>query len=171
MAVEYIDYTVFLGLNAVEEPVRLACKALVASRLPSAIHMTWDHVGRCDHTVWQHSRALQDRYYPFMDELASHAFLQREGYLDSTLRLAAFDERLRDVPVLHRLLVARALERQGTVFTLAPELAGRADLPVLRPPAALAEVEFPAWLEPLYQDSLALRIELGEEEALACTAG
>lgn len=168
---EYVDYTVFLGMNAVEEPVRRRCKALLAGRLESLVFMTWDHVGRCDDIIWQHSRSLQDRYYPFMDALASHASVRREGYEDSTLRLAAADARLQGLPVLHRLLLARALEREGVVYTLDVGLLGRKDLPVRAPPPAPDEASFPDWLEPLYQVALDLRIRLLPTELAACTKG
>jgi hypothetical protein len=155
---EYIDYTVFLGLNAAKESVRRGCKALVASRLSSTLFMTWDHVGRCDDVIWGYSRALQDRYYPFMDSLASHPFLRREGHEESTLLLAASDRRLQGLPVLYRLLLARALELDSIVFTVEPSLVDRTDLPVRSPPPSDVEVPFPDWLEPVYQGSLELRL-------------
>jgi hypothetical protein len=166
---EYIDYTVFLGMNAAEEPVRLRCKALIASRLDGAVFMTWDHVGRCDDFIWQHSRALQDRYYPFMDALASHASLRREGYEDTTLLLATLDSRLQGLPILHRLLVARALERDSVVYTLDPGLLGHHALPVRPPPPCHTEAPFPGWLEPLYQGALELRIPLLATELEWCS--
>jgi len=168
---EYIDYTIFLGMNAAEEPVRLGCKALLAGRLESVVFMTWDHVGRCDDIIWQHSRALQDRYYPFMDALASHPCWRREGYEESTLALAGADSRLRGLPVLQRLLLARALEREAIVHTLDVGLLGRKDLPVRAPPPSSTEACFPDWLEPLYQDALPLRIRLLPTELAACTRG
>ena len=171
---EYLDHRVFLGLNAASEPVRRRCKALVAARMRSTpyavLFMTFDQVGRCDDVIWRFSRRLQDAYYPFMDALHSHRCLQREGYQDSTLQLAAADGRLRALPAADRLLVARALERQGTVYTLDAGLLARPELPVRPPPAADAEVAFPDWLESLYRQSLELRIEDGDAEEVPCTA-
>jgi hypothetical protein len=154
----YIDHTVFLGMHAVHEPTRLRCKALLVARLRSVLLMTWDHVGRCDDVIWTHIRALQDAYYPFMDALQSHRCLRREGYEDSTLRLAAADPHLQALPVLSRLLVARALEQRGVVYTLDPDLLARPELPVQAPPACAPEPAFPPWLEALYQSSLRLRL-------------
>ena len=178
----YLDYTVFLGMNAGEESVRLRCKAWFALRLERSVArsrqptgpadgmllMTWDHVGRCDDLIWRHSRELQDRYYPFMDALHSQPAWRREGYPESTLRLAAFDARLGELPVLQRMLVARALERQALVYTLDPDLLAQAHLPVRAPPEADREVAFPPWLETLYRRSLALRIPQLEPEVVSC---
>ena len=156
---EYLDHRVFLGLNAADEVVRRRCKALLAARMKSVVFMTFDQVGRCDDIIWRFSRRLQDGYYPFMDALHSHRCLQRDGYEDSTLQVAADDPRLQGLPAGDRLLVARALERQGVVYTLDAGLLSRSDLPVRPPPACDAEVVFPAWLESLYQQGLELRIE------------
>jgi hypothetical protein len=156
---EYLDHTVFLGMHAALEPVRQRCKTLLAARLESTVFMTFDHVGRCDDVIWRYRRELQDQYYPFMDALHSLRCLAREGYEDSTLRLAASDGRVLGLPVVHRLLVARALERGAVVYTLAPGLLDRPDLPVRPPPACEHEAQFPPWLETLYRRSLALRIE------------
>lgn len=162
---EYLDHTVFLGMHAALEPVRRRCKALLAGRLHSTVFMTFDHVGRCDDVIWRYSRKRQDQYYPFMDALHSLRCLRREGYEDSTLRLAASDERLRGLPVIQRLLVARALERAAVVYTLEPELLARPELPVLAPPSSDTEAEFPPWLEALYRSSLGLRITQVQSEA------
>jgi hypothetical protein len=162
---EYLDHTIFLGMHAAHTPTRLRCKALVVARLRSTLLMTWDHVGRCDDVIWRHSRALQDLYYPFMDALHSHRCLRREGYEDSTLRLATADQRLQGLPVLQRLLVARALEQQGVVYTLDDVLLVRPELPVRSPPPCADERAFPPWLEALYQSSLRLRIATPEREA------
>jgi hypothetical protein len=165
----YIDYTVFLGMNAAEPSVRLDCKGLLVARLEGRLFMTWDHVGRCDDIIWSHERALQDRYYPFMDVLHSRPFLTREGYQDSTLRLASADRRLASLPVLQRLLVARAIEQDAVLYTVDPVLAGRTDLPVRSPPRCERELAFPPPLEALYQDSLGLHLAT-LEGATPCTA-
>jgi len=155
---EYIDHTVFLGMNAAEPSLRVGCKALLVARLQRRLFMTWDHVGRCDDVIWSHDRELQDRYYPFMDALHSLPFLIREGYEDSTLRLASTDRRLASLPVFQRLLVARAIEREAVVYTADPTLAGRQDLPVRSPPRCDEEPAFPPPLEALYRNSLGLRL-------------
>jgi hypothetical protein len=154
----YVDHTVFLGMHANAEPLRRRCKALVAARLDGTTYMTFDHVGRCDDVIWGYSRELQDRYYPFMDALHSLRCLAREGYEDSTLSLAARDPRVLGLPVVHRLLVARALERAALVYTLDAGLLARPGLPVRPPPPCDVEPQFPPWLEALYRSSLALRV-------------
>jgi hypothetical protein len=161
---EYIDYTVFLGMNAASEPLRLSCKAFVAERLESEMLMTWDHVGRCDDIIWSYSRRLQDLYYPFMDGLHSQRCVRREGYEESSLRLALSDGRLQRLPVLQRLLAARALEQKAVIYTVDPLLLGAPELPVRRPPACTEERAFPDWLEGLYRQSLELRVPLPPEE-------
>jgi hypothetical protein len=131
--IEYIDYTVFLGMNAASEPLRRSCKAFVADRLESEMVMTWDHVGRCDDIIWSYSRRLQDLYYPFMDGLHSQRCVRREGYEESSLRLALSDSRLQRLPVLQRLLVARALEQEAVIYTLDPALLREEGLPIRAP--------------------------------------
>jgi hypothetical protein len=168
---EYIDHTVFLGMNAAEPSVRFACKGLLVARLERRLFMTWDHVGRCDDIIWGHDRALQDRYYPFMDALHSRPFLMREGYQDSTLHLAGADRRLVSLPVLQRLLVARAIEQGAVIYTIDPILAGRSELPVRSPPGCAQELAFPPLLEALYQDSLGLRLASLGGGTTPCTAG
>jgi hypothetical protein len=162
MAVErlYLDYTVFLGMNGAAEPVRQACKSLVAARLllQRPLFMTWEHVGRCDDVIWGYSRQLQDQYYPFMDALHSLPTWRREGYQESTLRRAAFDHQLQELPVFHRLLVAAALEHEGVIYTLDGGLLARGDLPVRTPPPVVREQAFPGDLEAPYRRSLELRI-------------
>jgi hypothetical protein len=157
----YIDYSVFLGMNALAEPARLACKAFLADRFESRLWMTWDHVGRCDDIIWSYSRRLQDLYYPFMDVLHSQRCLQREGYQDSSLRLAVSDPRLQPLPVLHRLLVAQALERGAVVYTIDRallDLAAGSGLPIRAVPDCEREREFPSPMEQLYRASLELRV-------------
>ncbi len=159
---EYVDYSVFLGMNAASDPLRLRCKAFVVERLKTTMWMSWEHIGRCDDVIWRYSRKLQDLYYPFMDGLHSHRCIQREGYEESTLRLALTEARLQGLPIFQRLLVARALERNGLVYSVDPALLGEADLPVRSPADGAVEAEFPEWLEALYRSSLQLRVPLFE---------
>ena len=158
--IEYIDYTVFLGMNAASEPLRRRCKVFVGDRLESEMVMTWDHVGRCDDIIWSYSRRLQDLYYPFMDGLHSQRCVRREGYEESSLRLALSDSRLQRLPVLQRLLVARALEQKAVIYTLDPALLREEGLPIRAPLECAEEKAFPEWLEGLYQRSLELRVPL-----------
>jgi hypothetical protein len=163
---EYVDYSVFLGMNAASDRVRLSCKAFVVERLKTTMWMSWDHIGRCDDVIWRYSRKLQDLYYPFMDGLHSHRCIQREGYEESTLRLALADPRLQRLPVFQRLLVARALERAAVVYSVDPAMLREEELPIRRPAAPGAEREFPEWLEALYRTSLQLRVPLFDEGAV-----
>ena len=106
-----------------------------------------------------------------MDGLHSHHCMAREGYEDSTLRLAVKDARLQELPVVHRLLVARALERQARVYTLDPLLLQKSELPICAPPECEAEQPFPEWLEGLYQGSLNLRVPLPGQESSRAGGG
>ena len=164
--IEYIDYTVFLGMNAASDPLRWRCKALVASRLERTVLMTWDHVGRCDDIIWQYSRELQDLYYPFMDRLHSHRCIEREGYEDSTLRLAVNDARLREAA--RRSSPARGAEpwsgKPGSTRSILV-FCGSPSCRYAPPPECDAEQAFPEWLESLYRASLQLRVPLAGEES------
>ena len=87
-----------------------------------------------------------------MDSLHSQRCLRREGYEDSSLRLATSDSRLQRLPVLQRLLVARALERGAVVYTARSRSPARGGVAGPRAAGGAGERSFPRRLEGLYRN-------------------
>ncbi|MGH3980297.1 MAG: DUF6190 family protein [Pseudonocardiaceae bacterium] len=154
---EVVDAAAFLGMHAVDEATRRACKTFFARRLHNEVLMSLEHVGWCDDVVWGHARSVQDAYYPFMDTLHTEMALCRLGYDEADLQAALGTPALQDLPIRARLLMGMVLRRDAVLHTAHPHLAARGDLPVV-PVAPAGEQPFPEHLEQLYRASLALRI-------------
>lgn len=163
-----VDAALFLGMHADEEPTRRACKTFFVRRLGGQVWISLEQVGWCDDVVWAYPRAVQDAYYPFMDTLHSEMAIRRCGYDKPDLAAAIETAALQDLPVRERLLMAMVLCRSATLYTTNAELTGRDGLPATVPPAA-DEEPFPAHLEQLYQNSLALRIPTETLRGARCT--
>jgi hypothetical protein len=158
LAEEFVDATVFLGMNSTDGNARLACASFFATRLGSRVAMSLEQVGRCDHVVWGYPRRHQDAYYPFMDNLQTDLRFDRLAYQEQDVAAAHSDPR--PVSAADRLVLAMVANRGGTPYTLNPRLLSLPDAPV-RPCVQPAErVRFPARLEALYQESLALRVDV-----------
>jgi hypothetical protein len=169
MTGEFVDATSFLGMNSTDEEERLACVRFFAARLDGSLGISAEQVGICDDTVWRFGRQVQDDYYPFMDNLHSRLRFERLTYTEADL-----DTALRrgnpDLPLTDRLTLAMVINRDATLYTLNPRLLALADAPVRHPAMAAADGDtpdgdafagsaFPAWLDQLYQVSLALQVE------------
>jgi hypothetical protein len=154
-----VDSSTFLGMHAVDEFVRVFCKAFFAQRVRAEVWMSLEHVGWCDDVIWRYSRAEQDAYYPFMDALHSEMPIRRVGYEKRDVVTALTNPALTDVPMRERLLIGMVLCRSAVLHTVNPRLRHRRDLPVVEVPVA-AEKKFLEHLEQLYQVSLALRLPL-----------
>jgi hypothetical protein len=155
----FVDAALFMGMNCRDEDVRVACKNVFVDRLSRGVAMSLEQVGRCDDLVWRYPRAVQDAYYPFMDNLQSCLPFQRIPYDEADMRAALDGRTPGDLPMHERLLLAMVCNRRGTLYTVSPRLGARAGLPV-RTPGATAEAEFPGELERLYRESLELRVEV-----------
>ncbi|MFC4033254.1 DUF6190 family protein [Streptomyces polygonati] len=153
----HVDATLFLGMNSTDEAVRVACKSFFASRLDGRVTMSLEQVGRCDDVVWRFPRAVQDAYYPFMDNLHTDMRIERLGYGRADLDAARDTPGLEALPAHERLLAGMVLARKGILYTASPRLLALGELPVL-PPGGGAEAAFPAPLEEMYRTSLALRV-------------
>lgn len=153
---DFVDATTFLGMHSVDEADRLACVSFFAARMDTGLAMTLDEVGRCDDVIWGYTRAEQDAYYPFMDNLHTDARLVRLGYRTADVARSMDDGALAGLPVADRLLLAVVLNRSGTLHTLNPALLARADLPVRRP--SISTANFPSTLDELYRTSLRLLV-------------
>jgi hypothetical protein len=161
--VEVIDAAAFLGMHAVDETTRRACKAFFVRRLHREVLMSLEHVGWCDDVVWGQPRSVQDAYYPFMDTLHSEMAICRLGYDEADIQAALGTPALQDLPMRERLLTGMVLCRDAVLHTASPRLAARGDLPVVAVVAVTppdGEQLFPEHLEQLYQASLALRIPI-----------
>jgi hypothetical protein len=155
---EFVDATVFLGMNAADEAARRACASFFAERVDGRVAMSLDQIGRCDDVVWSRPREVQDAYYPFMDVLQTDVRVDRLGWSEEELAAAAGD--LSPVGPAARLLLAMVAARGGRLVTLDPELLELPGAPVVAPPPRAERVPFPDGLEKLYEQSLVLRVEL-----------
>lgn len=156
----YVDAALFLGMNSVEESVRIACKSFFAAQISGRVVMSWEQVGRCDDLVWRFPRAVQDVYYPFMDNLHTDMRFERRGYDAADLRLGLAAE-LNGLAMHERLLAAMVLNGNGTLWSVSSRLLAHGSLPV-RAPAAHRELLFPEALERFYRTSLTLRVPMME---------
>lgn len=158
----YADAALFLGMNSADDRLRRACKAFFADRLHGRVVMSQEQVGRCDDTIWRFDRALQDAYYPFMDNLHTVMDIARPPYDEDDVRRGLDGEPPRTLPVHERLLLGMVLNRHGRLHSASARLlehGARGGLPVAAPaPVSGPEPVFPEPLEKLYQQSLALRI-------------
>jgi hypothetical protein len=154
----FIDATLFMGMHSDDQALRRTCKRFFAARLGERVTMSWEQVGRCDDLVWGYSRAVQDAYYPFMDNLHTDMAIDRVGYTEEDTQRAFTTKELEGLPAHERLLLAQVLSHSGVLYTASPRLTGRTDLPVATVPVADTEDTFPSPLERLYQDSLVLTV-------------
>jgi uncharacterized protein DUF6190 len=157
-----IDAALFMGMNAEDEVIRVACKSFFVAHLDTPMVMPLEQVGRCDDLIWRLPRAVQDAYYPFMDNLHSMLRLQRLGYSRGDTGFAFQTAALDGLPDHEHLLLGFVMNRGGTLHTVSPRLLARAGLPVHPPDKADLAAAFPARLEQLYQDSLKLRVPSAE---------
>jgi hypothetical protein len=159
MTRDFVDASSFLGMNSTDEDERLACVRFFAARLDGSLGISAEQVGICDDTVWQFGRQVQDDYYPFMDNLHTRLRFERLTYTEADLD-AALNGDHPGLPLTDRLTLAMAVNRGATLYTLNPRLLALADAPTRHPAADAPEDQaFPAWLDQLYQASLALQVE------------
>src|ERR687896_571064 len=158
----HIDASLFLGMHAENDKVRVGCKNFFVERLSDgAVVMSLEQVGRCDAIVWCRGRAEQDDYYPFMDVLHTDMGIDRVPYEERDIKVALSTPELADLNLPDRLTMGMVLARGGELVTVSPRLRDRDGLPV-RPPDGGPERAFPPRLEELYQRSLALRVPTEE---------
>lgn len=160
MPVDFVDATVFLGMNSTDADVRRTCTSFFADRLHGRVAISLEQVGRCDDVIWGYPRREQDAYYPFMDNLHTDLRFDRLGYDERDVLVAQQSDRALDMA--DRLLLAMTTNRDATLYTLNPALLARRDAPVRRPETPAGRVPFPGELEALYQDSLALLVDLDQ---------
>ena len=155
----FIDASLFLGMHGSDEPTRIACKNFFVEHLHGVVTMSLEHVGRCDDMVWRYQRAVQDAYYPFMDNLHTDMKIPRRGYEAPDLHRALEAPELAAIPLFDRLLLAMVMNHDGVLYTASPHLWGRRGVPVQAPEVGRMESVFPEKLEALYGESLRLRFD------------
>lgn len=153
-----VDASAFLGMHSSDDAVRRSCKAFFALRLDRPLVMSLEEVGRCDDAVWRFPRAVQDAYYPFMDNLHTDARIERVSYEEDDVRTALDHPALAGLLMAERLLLGLVL-RLGAVLHTANDRLLTRRLPVR--PILEADAGFPDGLERLYRESLALRVPAG----------
>jgi Family of unknown function (DUF6190) len=154
---EIIDSSLFLGMHSTNEEIRISCKNYFVDRLQTSIGMSLEHVGGCDNIIWLYPREMQDAYYPFMDILHTIMQICRLPYYENVIKLSLEDLQLQSLPMYDRLLVAFAKSAKKVIYSMNNHLLEKQNLPVRKPPFN-TEMEFPIFLEKLYQISLKLRI-------------
>lgn len=162
MANLFVDASLFLGMHAQDETLRIKSKNFFVRQLDAQPGMSLEQVGLCDDVIWRHPRAEQDAYYPFMDCLHTHMQMPRPAVTEADVATALEHPELKSFAMPERLLLGKVCAERAQLVTLRPLLlqaAGR--LPVSTPEDG-AELSFPADLEALYQVSLALRLTAAE---------
>ncbi|NUT99078.1 MAG: hypothetical protein HOY78_44455 [Saccharothrix sp.] len=160
MRADFVDATVFMGMNSTDPAIRDACASFFVDRLDSTVAISLEQVGKCDDVVWGYSRQVQDAYYPFMDNVHTELRFDRLGYEERDIAEAHADTRA-GMTITDKLQLAVVTNRGGTLHTLNPRLLAAPSAPVRRPARRPdGRVPFPAHLEVLYRDSLALLVDL-----------
>jgi hypothetical protein len=155
----FVDSSLFMGMHAEDDEVRLACKNFFVEQLGGdGFVMNLEQVGRCDALIWgQYGREEQDAYYPFMDVLHTDIAMDRIPYEERDIKAAQSAQVLDGLELTDRLTLGMVLARGGELVTVNPRLAGHDGLPA-RPPDGGTELSFPPYLERLYERSLLLRV-------------
>jgi predicted nucleic acid-binding protein len=151
--VPLVDASVFLGMHHRDDAIRQRSLAFFCSHYERRVWMSYEQVGICDAVIWRQHRAIQDRYYPFMDRLHSDMAIVREGYRAEELGLAAEHPELRGLRTEQALLAAQVLARDGVLVSHDAALRG---VPCLRARLwefAPSPAAFPAELQGLYEES------------------
>lgn len=114
-----VDATVFMGMHAVDPVIRQQSTDLMSRYFHSSLAMSYEQVGLCDDYVWRFSRAVQDKYYPFMDCLHTEMEIQRIPYNIDDLMLATSHKEIVDsgLNCMQALLVAQVLRYDGILYT------------------------------------------------------
>jgi hypothetical protein len=155
----FVDSSLFMGMHAEDDEIRVACKNFFVEQLDGdGFVMNLEQVGRCDALIWgQYGREEQDAYYPFMDVLHTDIAMERIPYEQRDIDAARSVPALDGLEWTDRLTLGMVLARGGELVTVSPRLTGQDGLPV-RAPRGGREFSFPPYLERLYKRSLQLRV-------------
>ncbi|MCU0533353.1 MAG: DUF6190 family protein [Hydrococcus sp. Prado102] len=165
MVKEFVDASIFLGMQSVDEAVRVACKNYFVDRFSQSIGMSDDQAGKCDRIIWKYSRELQDLYYPFMDRLRTDMDLQSLEYEAEDVAVALGDPRLEGLSMGRKLTLGMAIARSGKLYTIDEKLhqlnstlSQSEQLPIVHPENGSEKFFRDRILEECYERSLALKI-------------
>lgn len=155
-----IDATVFMGMHHTDAAIRNQSLNFFTERFSDQVSMSFSQIGICDAIIWKKARELQDVYYPFMDVLHSEMAIQRGGYSDRVIEMAASSAELSGLAPEKRLQAAQVLESEVPFYT---HDRGFHQCIALRPfLASFRETAVPGSfhgaLQALYQASLALSV-------------
>ena len=157
---EYIDASLFLGMNRFDKKTRIACKNFFVKALQEnrTIFFHLEQVGLCDDIVWNFKRETQDAYYPFMDTLHSIMQITRIPYTK-----ADFSEALKiksiKLTFSDKLLIGSVKRNDSTLFSVNKNLNNVINnILIIDTTKKQKELEFPDKLEKLYKKSLKLKM-------------
>jgi len=155
---EFIDASVFLGMNSKNEKIRISCKNYFVSRLKSCkkILISLEQVGMCDNIIWKFPRQKQDEYYPFMDNLHTLMKMKRLAYNQKDF--LEDEKQPSSLNFTEKMTLGMVLSRKGILYTINPKLLGLKLSFIKSPKLENVEFSFPNKLEALYRRSLVLRI-------------
>lgn len=152
----FIDSTVFLGMHASAESVRVAAKNFFVERFSDTLYMTLEDVGMCDDVVWGFGHEDQDKYYPFMDRLHSVMRINRVPY--SAEAIAAL-EQARGLTTKENLLLSMVNTSGGELYTLNNRLLVLGHSYIHAVGGEREELSFSEELEARYRASLQLSLD------------
>lgn len=154
----FVDFTLFMGMHASDERIRIGCKNTFIQYARSGLRMPLDHVGMCDHLVWSNPYQIQAQYYPFMDVLQSTIPMERFYYAKNYVaHQGHIGEGISD-DISYVLLCNAVRHHQGILYTLLPGSLFSDDMTVVNPDSSVHEELFDDELETLYRTSLALTV-------------
>lgn len=151
---KYIDWTIFLGMNHVDDIIRISCKNFFVDVLQNneKIYMTLETVGKCDDVIWKYERDKQDKYYPFMDVLHTYTNFHRFPYEANVHKKIPIKTKL---SFFEKMTIASSYD--GILYTYNKKILAT-ELKNIKKPELSKEKLFQEDLEKLYNDSLVLKI-------------
>lgn len=157
----FIDATFFLGMHDINESRRLCSLQFFIQHLEEELYMNLEQVGLCDDVIWGRQREEQDAYYPFMDNLHSVMAIRRIGYRYEDLMAAINDSRFAGLSLQQACTLAQVCNCNGLLATHDPLLKSDPRFQSLLTHRVDDNADvFPPQLESLYQQSVALKLDL-----------
>ncbi len=154
---EFVDASMFLGMNNKDEKIRIACKNYFVEKLKNGtmVFMSLEQVGICDKFIWSLPREKQDEYYPFMDNLHTEVKFKRIAYSERDILQGEWNSRLN---FTEKLTLGMVSSKRGILYTVNRRLLGLS-LPFVKSlKKQNKELYFPKNLEKLYRKSLFVRL-------------
>ena len=153
----FVDHSIFLGMNAEDDVTRIASKNFFVDRSKDSIHMSFEDIAYCDHVVWGKEQALQDAYYPFMDNVHTDLSIVRLPYNRGVLDQFSKKEFNEKLTMQENLLLSMVDVHGGILYTLKNTLGDISDSVIVPDLYTAEEKTFNRELEQHYQSSLVLR--------------